>query len=50
MYTIDRHNNRISRLEEKTFSQLGFRERENLQEWIANDPNCFGDVLLIIHK
>lgn len=50
MYTIDKHNNRITRLEERSFSQLGFREREHLQEWIANDPACLGEELLIIQK
>src|SRR5690625_2525614 len=50
MYLIDRPNNRISRLEKKTFGDLGFREREHLQEWIANDPDCLGEELLIIQK
>jgi len=42
--------NRISRLEEKTFSELKFREREHLQEWIANNPSSLGEELLIIQK
>lgn len=50
MYTIDKTTNRINRLEEKTFAQLGFKEREHLQEWIANDPTCLGEELLIIQK
>ncbi|MCO6493904.1 MAG: DUF4268 domain-containing protein [Phaeodactylibacter sp.] len=50
MYTIDKHNNRINRLEEKTFSELGFKEREHLQEWISKDPACLGEELLIIQK
>lgn len=51
MYQIDKKHNKINRLEEKSFSDLGFREREHLQEWIAKDPSCLGDEeLLIIQK
>lgn len=50
MFTIDKNNNRISKLEHKTFSELGFREREHLQEWIANNPESLGEELLIIQK
>ena len=50
MYTIDREKNRISKLEEKTFSELKFKEREHLQEWIANNPSALGEELLIIQK
>lgn len=50
MYQIDKSQNRITRLEEKTFSDLGFREREHLQEWIADNPMCLGEELLIIQK
>lgn len=50
MYLIDKSNNKILRLAEKTFAELGFKEREHLQEWIANDPTCLGEELLIIQK
>jgi len=50
MYIIDKEENRISKLEEKTFHELKFRERENLQEWIANNPSSLGENLLIIQK
>ena len=50
MYQIDKSENRINRLEEKTFSDLGFKEREHLQEWISKDPECLGEDLLIIQK
>jgi len=51
MYQIDRNKNKINRLEEKTFKELGLKEREHLQEWIAKDPACLGDEeLLIIQK
>lgn len=50
MYLINKDKNRIVKLDEKTFSELGFRERENLQEWLANEPAAFGEELLIIQK
>jgi len=50
MYIIDKEKNRISKLEEKSFHELKFKERENLQEWIANNPSSLGEELLIIQK
>lgn len=50
MYIIDREKNRISKLKQKTFSELKFREREHLQEWIANNPSSLGEELLVIQK
>jgi len=50
MFLIDKNNNNIKKISEKTFSELGFRERENLQEWIAKDPSVLGEDMLIIQK
>ncbi|MBK6345004.1 MAG: DUF4268 domain-containing protein [Bacteroidales bacterium] len=50
MYLIDKETNSISRIQEKSFSELGFSERKNLQEWIAKNPSCLGEDLLIIQK
>jgi hypothetical protein len=50
MYQIDKNRNAIHRLKERTFSELEFKEREHLQEWIAKDPSCLGEKLLIIQK
>jgi hypothetical protein len=50
MYLIDKTKNRISKLDEKTFTELGFREREHLQEWLANNPDALGEDILIIQK
>ena len=50
MYIIDKSKNRIEKIESTTFKQLGFKERENLQEWIANNPSCLNEDLLIIQK
>ncbi len=50
MYLIDKDKNAISRLDEKGFGELGFKERENLQEWLADNPEALGEELLIIQK
>ena len=50
MYRINRENNSISPLDEKTFSSLQLRERQHLQEWIAKQPTVLGEDLLIIQK
>lgn len=50
MYKIDKTNNRICPIEARSFSEMGFREREHLQEWLANQPEALGEELLIIQK
>ncbi|WP_226704742.1 DUF4268 domain-containing protein [Microbulbifer elongatus] len=50
MYQIDKGANRILPLQEKRFSELGFREREHLQEWLAANPEVLGEELMIIQK
>lgn len=50
MYQIDQKTNRIEPLQVMRFSELGFREREHLQEWIAANPEALGEELLIIQK
>lgn len=50
MYKINTAENRLSRLEVKSFSSLGFTERHHLQEWLANEPDALGEELLIIQK
>jgi hypothetical protein len=50
MYVIDKPKNKISKLDEKTFTELGFKEREHLQEWLAENPQALGEELLIIQK
>jgi len=50
MFKIDKETNQITPLKVETFSGLGFRERDHLQEWIAKYPNCLGEDLLIIQK
>jgi hypothetical protein len=50
MYIINKETNRIEKIETATFKQLGFKEREHLQEWIANNPSCLNEDLLVIQK
>lgn len=50
MYRIDRSTNSIQALKECSFSELGFRERAHLQEWIAREPEALGEELLVIQK
>jgi hypothetical protein len=43
MFVVDKNANKISRINERSFSELGFREREHLQEWLENEPEVFGE-------
>jgi hypothetical protein len=50
MYIINKDNKTATAIEKKSFSELGFTERYDLQEWIANQPSILGEDLLIIQK
>lgn len=50
MFQVNRAENRIRRLEERRFGDLGLRERDHLQEWLAGLPDALGEELLIIQK
>jgi hypothetical protein len=50
MFRVDRSQNRLSCLVQKRFSELALRERDHLQEWLANQPDALGEELLIIQK
>lgn len=50
MFKIDKSSNRISPIQSKSFTELGFTERFHLQEWLANQPDALGEELLIIQK
>ena len=50
MFKIDKTSNRIIPLQAKGFAELGFKERQNLQEWVAHRPDALGEELLIIQK
>jgi hypothetical protein len=50
MYRINHQTNQITKLKAMSFSELGFSERNHLQEWLANQPDALGEELLIIQK
>ena len=50
MYIINRNNKQSKKIEEITFSSLGLKERDDLQEWIVREPAILGEELLIIQK
>ena len=50
MFVLNKSLNKIDKIESKTFHEFGFKEREHLQEWIADYPECLGEELLIIQK
>lgn len=50
MYLIKRETNSVEELNKRSFSDLGFKERQNLQEWISQNPDILGEELLIIQK
>jgi hypothetical protein len=54
MFKIDTTQNRITPIEAKRFTDLGFGERKHLQEWLEHCPQALaqgeGEELLIIQK
>ena len=50
MFQINRASNSIMPLAARTFADIGFKERANLQEWIMKEPSCLGEELLVIQK
>jgi hypothetical protein len=53
MYKIDTASNSIIPiipLTRPTLGNLGFKEVDNLQEWIAKEPSCLGEQLLVVQK
>lgn len=47
---MDLQSKKINRLNPSAFSELGLKERVDLQEWIDQDPSVLGEDLLIIQK
>lgn len=50
LFKLNREHNKVQKIKPKTFTELGFKEREHLQEWIANNPDVFDEDFLIIQK
>ncbi len=49
MYSINRDANKITPLERRSFRELGFAERPNLQKWLSDCPEAL-EPLLIVKK
>ena len=50
LFKIDRENKKTELMKEVNFAQLGVKEVQDIQEWIAKNPRILGDDLLIIAK
>jgi len=50
MFLIDTQNKKAISLEKKSFTELKLSERNDLQEWIVDNPMILGENLLIIQK
>lgn len=50
VFKVDRSQNCLEPLVERSFSDLQLRERKHLQEWLAHTPGVFGEELLVIQK
>ena len=50
LYRVNPESQQSERIEEVDFANLGFRERRDIQEWVAANPGILGDDLLIIEK
>jgi len=50
LFKVDPAQKNADRVGEIDFANVGLRERHDIQEWIAKNPNILGEDLLIIAK
>ncbi len=50
LFRVNPENRATDRIEEVNFSQLGLRERCDIQEWVAANPGILGENLLVVSK
>lgn len=50
MYKVDVANKTLTKLTKARYSDLGLKERFDIQEWIEKEPSVFGEELLVIAK
>jgi len=50
MFIIDKVTNKAMKVNPQTLTDLGLKEKDHLQEWIAENPAMLGEELLIIQK
>ena len=50
LFRVDPQSRESERIEEVDFSRLGLKERRDIQEWVAANPDILGEDLLVIGK
>lgn len=50
LYKVKESEKKVELIHETEFSIEGFKERYDIQEWIADNPNILGEELFIIAK
>ena len=50
MYLVDKQLKKLTPVPTVTFAEQGLKERQDLQEWLAANPEALGEKLLIIQK
>jgi hypothetical protein len=50
MFKINKDSKKLNKVVDTKFSDIGLKERKDLQEWISNNPEILGEELLIIQK
>jgi len=50
MYKVDIQKKSLTELNKASFSELGLKERFDIQEWIEKTPSILGEELLVIAK
>ena len=50
MFKVNRDNKTIEELDEVRFSEIGVKERSDIQQWIISNPMILGEDLLIIQE
>ncbi len=50
MFIIDDENNETISMEKSSFKSMGYKERQNVQEWICKNTDILEEKLLIIQK
>lgn len=50
MFLVNKEDKKTKEIKNISFKEVGLKERNDLQEWIANNPIILGEELLIIQK